>query len=111
MALNQINKLVWIVETIYKARKMTFEELNRQWMDNVGLSRGEELLKRTFLNWNIFDTFSVTYLCMNRSMRQNLPMTIASSSIAFALHLTSNRRYYGTERTWKCLNHFGFARR
>ena len=35
MALNQTNKLVWIVDTIYKARKITFEELNRRWMDNV----------------------------------------------------------------------------
>lgn len=35
MALNQTNKLVWIVNTIYKARKITFEELNRRWMDNV----------------------------------------------------------------------------
>ena len=111
MALNQINKLVWIVETIYKARKMTFEELNRQWMDNVGLSRGEELLKRTFLKWNIFDTFSVTYLCMNRSMRQKKTMTTASSSITFALRSISSRRYYGMERTWKCSNHSGSARR
>ena len=31
MALNQTNKLVWIVETIYKARKITFEELNRHY--------------------------------------------------------------------------------
>ena len=38
MALNQTNKLVWIVETIYKAREITFEDLNRQWMDNIDLS-------------------------------------------------------------------------
>ena len=35
MALNQTNKLVWIVETIYRAHKISFEELNRRWMDNV----------------------------------------------------------------------------
>ena len=29
MALNQTNKLVWIVETIYRAHKISFEELNR----------------------------------------------------------------------------------
>ena len=34
MALNQTNKLVWLVETIYRARKISFEELNRRWMDN-----------------------------------------------------------------------------
>ena len=43
MAMNQTNKLVWIVETIYKARKITFEELNRRWMDNVDLSGGEDI--------------------------------------------------------------------
>ena len=45
MALNQTNKLVWIVETIYRAHKISFEELNRRWMDNVDLSGGEEVSK------------------------------------------------------------------
>ena len=43
MALNQTNKLVWIVETIYRAHKISFEELNHRWMDNVDLSGGEEI--------------------------------------------------------------------
>jgi len=65
MALNQTNKLVWIVETIYKAGKITFEDLNRKWMDNVDLSGGEEMLKRTFhkWKWNIFDTFGLVIEC------------------------------------------------
>ena len=65
MALNQTNKLVWIVETIYKAHKITFEDLNRKWMDNVDLSGGEEMLKRTFhkWKWNIFDTFGLVIEC------------------------------------------------
>lgn len=65
MALNQTNKLVWIVETIYRARKISFEELKRRWMDNGDLSGGEELLKRTFhkWKWNIFDTFGLLIEC------------------------------------------------
>lgn len=65
MALNQTNKLVWIVETIYRAHKISFEELNRRWMDNVDLSGGEEMLKRTFhkWKWNIFDTFGLSIEC------------------------------------------------
>lgn len=65
MALNQTNKLVWIVETIYKAHTITFEDLNRKWMDNVDLSGGEEMLKRTFhkWKWNIFDTFGLVIEC------------------------------------------------
>ena len=65
MALNQTNKLVWIMETIYRVHKISFEELNRRWMDNVDLSGGEEMLKRTFLKWQwiIFDTFGLSIEC------------------------------------------------
>lgn len=63
--MNQINKLVWIVETIYKARKITFDDLNRKWMENTDLSGGEEMLKRTFHKWklSIFDTFGLVIEC------------------------------------------------
>ena len=40
MALNQTNKLVWIMEIIYRAHKNSFEKLNLRWMDNVDLSIG-----------------------------------------------------------------------
>lgn len=65
MALNQTNKLVWIIETIYNVRKITFEDLNRKWMDNIDLSGGEEMLKRTFHKWkrNILDTFGLVIEC------------------------------------------------
>lgn len=65
MALNQTNRLAWIVETIYKARKITFEDLNRKWMDNEDLSGGVEMLKRTFhkWRWNIHDTFGLDIEC------------------------------------------------
>lgn len=65
MALNQTNKLAWIVETIHKARKITFEDLNRKWQENEDLSFGEPLLKRTFHKWrqNIADTFGLDIEC------------------------------------------------
>ena len=65
MALNQTNKLAWIVDTILKARMITFEELNRKWMDNDDLSHGEPMLKRTFHKWrqNIWDTFLLDIQC------------------------------------------------
>ena len=65
MALHQTNKLVGIGEPIYRAHKLSFEELNRRWMDNVDLSGGEEMLKRTFhkWQWNIFDTFGLSIEC------------------------------------------------
>ena len=65
MAQDKISKLVWIVETIYRAKKISFEELNRKWMDNVDLSGGEEMLKRTFHKWkiSIFDIFGLLIGC------------------------------------------------
>lgn len=65
MALNQTNKLVWIIETINKAGKISFEDLNRKWMDNTDLSGGEEMLKRTFHKWrdSILDTFGLLVEC------------------------------------------------
>lgn len=67
MALNQINKLVWIVEAIRKAGRISFEELNLKWMDNVDLSGGEEMLKRTFHKWryNILEIFGLNIECEN----------------------------------------------
>ena len=34
-------KYVWLIETIYKAKQITFEEINRKWMD-CELSEGLE---------------------------------------------------------------------
>lgn len=65
MALNQTNKLVWIVETINKVKMITFKRLNEKWMDNIDLSDGAELSKRTFHKWrdSILDTFGLSIEC------------------------------------------------
>ena len=52
MAKNLLNKYVWLVETIYKAKKITFEEINEKWLAN-DLSEGIELALRTFHKWRI----------------------------------------------------------
>ena len=52
MAKNLLNKYVWLVETIYKAKKISFDEINRRWLDN-DMSEGKELPKRTFHKWRI----------------------------------------------------------
>ena len=49
---NLLNKYVWLVETIYKARRITFEEINQKWLDS-DLSGGVELPLRTFHKWRI----------------------------------------------------------
>ena len=52
MAKNLLNKYVWLVETIYKAKKISFEEINRRWLDN-DMSEGKPLPPRTFHKWRV----------------------------------------------------------
>lgn len=52
MAKNLLNKYVWLVETIYKAKQITFKEINGKWLNN-DLSEGTELALRTFHKWRI----------------------------------------------------------
>ena len=52
MAKNTINKYVWLAETIYRAKKISFEEINRHWLDS-DISDGETLSIRTFHKWRV----------------------------------------------------------
>lgn len=52
MAINLMNKYIWLVETIYKAKRITFEEINEKWLDDE-ISEGVELALRTFHKWRI----------------------------------------------------------
>ena len=64
MAKNLLNKYVWLVETIYKAKRITFEEINEKWLAN-DLSEGIELALRTFHKWRIAaeEMFGLTIEC------------------------------------------------
>lgn len=48
---NLVGKYVWLIETIYRAKKITFKEINERWRDNVEMSGGEKIPLRTFNNW------------------------------------------------------------
>ena len=50
MAKNLLNKYVWLVETINKAKKITFEEINEKWLNN-DMSENKPLPLRTFHKW------------------------------------------------------------
>ena len=52
MAKNLLNKYVWLVETIYKAKRISFEEINHRWLDN-DISEDKPLSIRTFHKWRI----------------------------------------------------------
>ena len=50
MARTLLSKYVWVVDTIYRAGRISFRELNRRWLQDE-ISEGVELAKRTFDNW------------------------------------------------------------
>ncbi len=52
MANNLLNKYVWLVETIYKAKRISFEEICQHWLDN-DMSEGKPMSIRTFHKWRI----------------------------------------------------------
>ena len=67
MAKNLINKYVWLVETIYKAQRITFEDINEKWLAN-DLSEGIKLSLRTFHKWLIAaeEMFGLVIECERR---------------------------------------------
>lgn len=61
MAVNQTNKIVWLVDTICKAGKISFADLNQRWKENELMSDGLDLSKRTLHKWIdvVFETFGI----------------------------------------------------
>ena len=49
MAKDLFNRYVWLVDTIYRSGKISFEDINRKWMKNA-MSEGNPIPKRTFRN-------------------------------------------------------------
>lgn len=67
MAINQLNKYVWLTETIHRARKrdgITLKEIQSRWKDS-DLSEGTELSRRTFINnlHSIEELFEISISC------------------------------------------------
>lgn len=63
-----ISKYVWVIETIYRRRKISFKELNERWLRDTDISRGVDIPKRTFDNWRyvIWDMFGISIVNENR---------------------------------------------
>jgi len=64
MSQNQINKYVWLVETLYHAKKITLKEINRRWLE-TDLSEGLEIPRRTFHSWKnaVEEMFGLVIMC------------------------------------------------
>lgn len=50
MSKNLINRYVWLVETICKAGRITFEEINQKWVEKF---EEDPIPLRTFHKWEI----------------------------------------------------------
>ena len=63
MAKNLIGKYVWLVETIYNAGRITFEEINQKWLDDDMAE--DPIPLRTFHKWRIAaeDMFGLVIDC------------------------------------------------
>ena len=64
MSQNLINKYVWLVETLYRAKRITLKEINRRWLD-TDLSEGLEIPRRTFHSWKnaVEEMFGLIIMC------------------------------------------------
>lgn len=60
MAANQIHKYVWLVNTIHRARLISLEDINHEWLES-DIGDGKPLPKRTFHAWQaaILDIFGL----------------------------------------------------
>ena len=56
-----MRRYVWLINTIYRAGRITFKDINERWRRDVDMSRGEDLSIRTFKRWsdNILDLFGL----------------------------------------------------
>lgn len=50
MSKNLLNKYVWLAETIYRAKCISLEEINKLWLED-DLSEGRKIPRKTFNTW------------------------------------------------------------
>lgn len=56
-----MRKYVWLIDTVYRARRISFSDINERWCSDVDISRGADLPVRTFKRWvdTIADIFGL----------------------------------------------------
>ena len=62
---NTLSKCLWLVNTIYEAKKISFKELNLKWKRNISLSDGNALSRTSFNRWKdlALDMFGIVVEC------------------------------------------------
>lgn len=68
MAKGLFDRYIWLIDTIYRAGKITFEEINKRWL-RTEMSNGEEIPLRTFHNHRkaIETMFDINIECNKRA--------------------------------------------
>lgn len=68
MARELFNRYIWLVDTIYRMKNITFEEINERWK-NTEMSQGEDIPLRTFHNHRkaIEEMFDINIECDKRN--------------------------------------------
>lgn len=63
--MTQLQKYIWIIDTIYYAGKISYKELSARWTRNRDLSDGKPLHRATFNRWRdaIFSQFGIIIEC------------------------------------------------
>jgi hypothetical protein len=46
-----MSKYVWLINTIYRTKRISYNDINERWKRDVGMSSGEDLPKRTLKRW------------------------------------------------------------
>ena len=67
MAKDLFNRYIWLVDTIYQAHGITFEEINEKWLRN-SMSEGLDIPLKTFYNHRkaIEEIFDINIVCDKR---------------------------------------------
>ena len=88
MTKDLFDKYIWLVDTIYRAGKITFEEINERWLRSR-LSEGEDIPLRTFHNWRIAieQVFDININCNRKGGYSRICSALSKISLNLSLAL------------------------
>ena len=63
--MTQTEKYIWLIDTIYKAKKISLADISQQWREYAGLNVDEKLHRATFNRWKdeIYLQFGIMIAC------------------------------------------------
>lgn len=63
--MTKTEKHIWLIDTIYRAKKISLKDISARWRDYAGLNNDEELARATFNRWkdDIYLQFGIIIAC------------------------------------------------